>query len=64
VRVFPARQEKEVLVEKCSVCGQFVKAEEQEGGICDDCLARLEEEAERAEWWDAMKAWGWGGPWP
>ena len=31
-------------VEQCTVCGQFVKAAEQEGGICDDCLTRLEEE--------------------
>jgi hypothetical protein len=51
-------------MEKCIVCGEHVKAEEQEGGICDECLARLEEEAERAAWWDAMKAWDWGGPWP
>jgi hypothetical protein len=50
-------------MEKCIVCGEYVKAEEQEGGICDECLARLEEEAERAAWWQAMKDLDQGGPW-
>jgi hypothetical protein len=52
-----------VTVEQCSVCGQFVKAAEQEGGICDDCLARLEEEADRAAWCEAMRVLDQGGPW-
>ena len=50
-------------VEQCTVCGQFVKAAEQEGGICDDCLARLEEEADRAAWYEAMRVIDQGGPW-
>jgi hypothetical protein len=52
-----------VTVEQCSVCGQYVKAAEQEGGICDDCLARLEEEADRAAWYEAMRVIDQGGPW-
>jgi hypothetical protein len=50
-------------VEKCSVCGEHVKAEEQEGGICNECLARFEEEVERAAWYEAMKVIDMGGPW-
>jgi hypothetical protein len=52
-----------VTVEQCSVCGQYVKAAEQEGGICDDCLTRLEEEADRAAWCEAMRVIDQGGPW-
>jgi hypothetical protein len=39
------------------------RAAEQEGGICDDCLARLEEEADRAAWYEAMRVIDQGGPW-
>jgi hypothetical protein len=49
--------------EACLLCHRAGVPGVAENGLCDDCLTRIEEDAERYEWNEAQKTFDQGGPW-